>query len=126
MLQEFKEFIAKGNVLDLAVAVILGGAFGAIVTALVDNIIMPIVGVLMGGVDFSGLAVNIGDAAIGYGAFIQAIVNFLIIAWVVFMIVKGVNAAQEAAAGPEEEEAPAGPPADIALLTEIRDLLQQK
>lgn len=119
MLKEFGEFIKRGNVLDLAVAVIIGGAFGAIVTSLVDDIIMPIVGVILGGVDFSGLAVNVGEASITYGNFIQAIVNFLIIAWVIFLIVRFAKRF--------EEEAPATPPApsaEVVLLTEIRDLLK--
>lgn len=123
MLQEFKDFIQRGNVLDLAVAVIIGGAFGAIVTSLVDDIITPIIGVLMGGVNFSGMGIEIGDALIGYGNFIQAIINFLIIAFVLFMIVKAANAAKK-----EEEAAPAAPPEptkEEVLLTEIRDLLKR-
>ena len=124
MIQEFKEFIQRGNVLDLAVAVIIGGAFGAIVTALVDNIITPIIGAVMGGVDFSGLAITVGEAAIGYGVFIQAIINFLIIAFVLFLIIKGVNATQK-----EEEATPAAPPEpsnEEKLLAEFRDLLKQQ
>ncbi len=119
MLQEFKAFIAKGNVLDLAVAVIIGGAFGAIVGSLVNDIIMPIVGVILGGVDFTMLAIQVGEASITYGNFIQAIVNFLIIAFVIFMIVRTANNMQE-------EEPPAPPPGPSAedLLAEIRDLLK--
>lgn len=120
MLKEFREFIAKGNVLDLAVAVIIGGAFGAIVTSFVNDIIMPLIGVILGGVDFTTLAITVGDAAVTYGNFIQAIVNFLIIAFVIFMVVRTANSMKE-------EEAPAPPPGptkEEALLAEIRDLLK--
>ena len=123
MLKEFQEFINRGNVMDLAVAVIIGGAFGSIVSSLVDDIIMPIIGLILGGVDFSGLSFGIGDAQIGYGNFIQAVVNFLIIAWVIFMMVRTINQMQARLSGPEEEEAPAGPSSE-ELLTEIRDLLK--
>ncbi|MEZ4594809.1 MAG: large-conductance mechanosensitive channel protein MscL [Chloroflexota bacterium] len=123
MLKEFRAFIAKGNVLDLAVAVIMGGAFGAIVTSLVNDIIMPLIGVILGGVDFTTLAVQVGDASITYGNFIQAIINFLIIAFVIFMIVRTANNMKK-----EEEAAPAPPPGPTAeqLLAEIRDLLKKQ
>lgn len=123
MIQEFKAFIAKGNVLDLAVAVIIGGAFGAIVTSLVNDIIMPLIGVILGGTDFTTLAVTVGDASITYGNFIQAIINFLIIAFVIFMIVRTANNAKK-----KEEEKPAAPkgPSTEDLLIEIRDLLKAK
>ena len=91
MLKEFKAFIAQGNVLDLAVGVVIGGAFGKIVTSLVDDIIMPIVGMLMGGKDFSALAITVGTANVKYGNFIQVVVQFLIVAYVIFMIVKVAN-----------------------------------
>ena len=117
---ELKEFINKGNVMDMAVGMIIAGAFGSIVTALVDNILMPIVGMLLGGVNFAELSVKVGDAAIVYGAFIQAIVDFLIIALVIFVIVKNINKMKK-----EEPEEPEEDPADIALLTEIRDLLKK-
>lgn len=91
MLKEFREFAMRGNVLDLAVAVIIGGAFGAIITSLVNDILMPLVGLALGGVDFSALAVVVRDAEIRYGAFIQAVVNFLIIAFVIFMIIRTMN-----------------------------------
>jgi large conductance mechanosensitive channel len=91
MLKEFREFALRGNVMDLAVAVIIGGAFGAIVTSLVNDILMPLIGLLMGGVDFSGLAIVVGGAEVRYGAFIQSIVNFLIIAFVIFLIVRAMN-----------------------------------
>ena len=91
MFKEFKEFIMRGNVMDLAVAVIIGGAFMAIVNSLVNDIIMPIIGVILGGVDFTTLAITVGDAAITYGNFIQAIINFLIIALVLFLRIRAIN-----------------------------------
>ncbi len=91
MLREFREFAMRGNVLDLAVAVIIGGAFGAIITSLVNDILMPLIGLALGGVDLSALAVVVRDAEIRYGAFIQAVVNFLIIAFVIFMIIRTMN-----------------------------------
>jgi large conductance mechanosensitive channel len=124
MIQEFKEFIGRGNVIDLAVAVIIGGAFGAIISSLVDDIIMPLIGVLLGGIDFAGLSFVVGDANVLYGNFIQAIVYFLIIAVVLFLVVRGYNKLQK-----QEEEAPPAPPepsAEEVLLTEIRDLLKSK
>lgn len=122
----FKEFISKGNVLDLAVGVIVGGAFGKIVTSLVDDIIMPIIGLIIGGIDFSGLSLKIGDATVKYGMFIQNIVNFLIIAFSIFLVVKAVNKMRRIK--PEKEEAPAEPQKtnEEILLTEIRDLLKNK
>ena len=123
MLKEFKAFIERGNVIDLAVAVIIGGAFGAIITSLVDDIIMPIIGVLLGGVDFTSLSIQVGDAAILYGNFIQATVIFVIVAFVLFLVVRGYNSLKKS----EEEEAAAAPPepsAEEALLTEIRDILK--
>lgn len=124
MLKEFIKFIQKGNVLDLAVAVIIGGAFGAITTSLVNDLIMPLVGMAIGGVDFTGLKVAVGDAELLYGNFIQALVNFLIIAFVMFLVVKAFNQFQK-----KQEEAPAPPPeptAEEKLLTEIRDLLKAR
>ena len=91
MLKEFREFAIRGNVMDLAVAVIIGAAFGKIVTALVDNILMPLIGLVMGGVDFSGLGIQVGDAVIQYGLFIQAIIDFIIVAFVIFLIVRAIN-----------------------------------
>lgn len=122
MFKEFREFLNRGNVIDLAVAVIIGGAFGAIITSLVNDIIMPVIGVLLGGVDFASLSYQVGDAQILYGAFIQAIINFVIIAFVIFLIVRQYNKLQK-----QEEEAPAAPPkpsAEETLLTEIRDILK--
>lgn len=124
MLREFREFINRGNVMDLAVAVIIGAAFGAIVTSLVDDIIMPLIGVIIGGIDFSGLAVTVGDAAITYGNFIQAVVNFLIIAFVIFLLVRTLNNMQKRFAREAAEEPPPEAPPDVQLLGEIRDLLK--
>jgi len=124
MLKEFKAFISKGNVIDLAVAVILGGAFGAIVKSLVDDLIMPLIGILLGGVNFSALTLQVGDAVLTYGNFIQAIINFLVIAFALFLIIRAANNAKK-----KEEAAPAAPPAPSAeekLLPEIRDLLKEK
>ena len=123
MLREFQAFINRGSVLDLAVAVIMGGAFGAIVNSLVNDIIMPLVGVLLGGVDFTGLNLTVNNAVIAYGNFIQAIVNFLIIAWVVFLVVKAMNQMNKKPVAPV---APPAPSAEEKLLAEIRDLLVQQ
>ena len=121
MLKEFKEFISKGNAVDLAIGVIIGGAFGAIIASIVADLLMPLIGIIVGGIDFSGLSVTIGSAVLPYGKLIQAIINFLIVAFVLFMLVKGINTFRK-----KEEEAPAGPTKDQELLTEIRDLLKSK
>ena len=130
MLNEFKDFIAKGNVMDMAVGIIIGAAFTAIVTSLVDDLINPIISLFTGGIDFSGLGVRLSEgeegAIFAYGNFIMAIINFLIIAWVVFMLVKMVNRIKDAATAEEEapaEEEPKGPTQE-ELLTEIRDALK--
>lgn len=123
MLKEFRNFIQRGNVMDLAVAVIIGSAFGAIVNSLIDDIIMPVIGVLLGGVDFTGLSIWVGDAVILYGNFIQAVINFLVIAFSVFLVVRSYNRLQKEEA--ETPEEPAEPSAEEILLTEIRDLLQE-
>lgn len=127
-IEEFKEFITRGNVLDMAVGIVIGSAFTAIVTSLVENIIMPIVGVIIGGIDFNSLSANISGVELNYGMFIQNIVNFLIIAFVVFCMIKVINGMKDRIKKDEavEEEAPAEDPADIALLKEIRDLLAEK
>ena len=126
MMKEFKEFISRGNVMDMAVGIIIGGAFTAIVGSLVADIITPIIGMILGGVNFSELAVTVGSAQLTYGNFIQAIINFLIIAWVVFMIVKSMNKMKKKEEEkPAEPEAPAEPPEDIVLLREIRDSLKK-
>lgn len=140
MIKEFREFISRGNVLDLAVAVIIGAAFGAITSSLVNQVIMPVIGLLLGGVDFANLGVILKDAGsyasvkdavaagapvIQYGAFLNTIINFLLIAWVLFVVVRGFNAMKRRAEGPAEpaEEVPPAVPAEERLLTEIRDLL---
>jgi len=120
MWKEFRDFINRGNVIDLAVAVILGGAFTAIVNSLVADIIMPIIGVLLGGIDFTSLAITVGDANITYGNFIQAIINFLLIAFVIFLIVRSLNRMKK----PAPPAAPPAPTKEEVLLTEIRDLLR--
>lgn len=119
MLEEFRKFISKGNVLDLAVGVIIGGAFGAIVGSLVNDILMPLIGLILGGINFTGLAFTVGSATVTYGNFIQAIVNFLIIAFVIFQIVQLANKLNP----PPPPPPPAGPTPDQKLLAEIRDLL---
>jgi large conductance mechanosensitive channel len=123
MLKEFKSFAMRGSVVDLAVGVVIGGAFGAIVSSLVADIIMPVIGVLTGGLDFSGLSMKVGNATIAYGKFIQAAFVFLIVAFALFMVVRAMNKMKkkEEAVAP----APAEPPADVKLLTEIRDLLKK-
>ena len=121
MIKEFKEFISRGNVLDLAVGVIIGGAFNKIVSSLVDNILMPIIGLIIGGVDFSSLSFKIKDATIAYGLFIQNIVDFLIVAFTIFMVVKAVNKLMRKKE--KKEEAPKGPSEEVLLLTEIKNEL---
>ena len=121
MLQEFKEFINKGSVLDLAVAVIIGAAFGAIISSLVDDILMPLIGIIIGGISFENLVFEVGDAMFAYGNFIQAIVNFLIIAFVIFLIVRQANKMKA-----EEPPAPPPGPTTEELLVEIRDLLKKQ
>ena len=140
MFNEFKRFIAKGNVLDLAVAVIIGGAFGTIVTSLTQDVIMPVVGAIFGGLDFSSLFIRLGavpegyagsltDYAalkeagvpmLGYGAFITAAINFLILAFIIFLLVRTANKLIT-----KKEEAPAGPSEEVLLLREIRDSLKK-
>ncbi len=122
MLKEFKDFISRGNVIDLAVALVIGAAFGAIIKSLVDHIIMPIIGSFIGE-SFAGLAMEINGVQVAYGMFIQAIVNFVIIAFAIFMVVKAINSMKK-----KKEEAPAAPPApskEEVLLAEIRDLLKK-
>ncbi len=126
MLKEFRDFLSRGNVIDLAVAVILGVAFGAIVTSLVNDIIMPLIGIIIGGISFTDLVFQVGTAQVKYGNFIQALVNFLIIAFVVFMIVRSINQIQERFRKPAPVVAPPPPPEDVLLLREIRDLLHDR
>ncbi len=124
MLKDFKDFISRGSVIDLAVAVIIGAAFTAIITSFVDDIIMPLIGILLGGIDFSTLSITVGDASILYGNFIQAIINFLIIAFVVFLMIRALESAQASRKEEAVEEAPAAPSEEVQLLTQIRDLLK--
>jgi large conductance mechanosensitive channel len=128
MIKEFRAFITRGNVIDLAVAVIIGAAFTAIVKSLVDDIIMPLIGIVLGGVDFTALVIQVGAATITYGNFIQAIINFVLIALVVFLLVRSINRMQERMAEEKEEAevAPPEPSAEEKLLAEIRDLLREK
>jgi large conductance mechanosensitive channel len=139
MLKEFQEFISKGNVMDLAVGVIIGGAFGLIVTSLVGDIIMPVVGAIFGGFDFSNYYLPLSStvtatsleearkqgAVLAYGHFLTVLINFLILAWIIFLLVRSVNSLRRRLE--KEKPAAAAPPAaDIQLLTEIRDLLARK
>ena len=136
IIQEFKEFAIKGNVVDMAVGIIIGGAFGKIVTSLVNDVIMPPIGMIIGGVNYNGLRLVLKSAtvdaagvaspevAINYGAFIQVLFDFIIVAFCIFMMIKGLNSLKK-----KKEEAPAAPPAptkEEVLLTEIRDLLKNK
>lgn len=123
--EEFKAFAMKGNVIDLAVAVVIGAAFGKIVSSLVDNIIMPLVGVLLGGVDFTNYTVQVGEASVTYGIFLQSIVDFLIVAFVIFLAIKGMNSLQKKEEKAPEAEKPVEVPEDIKLLREIRDSLRK-
>ena len=139
MLKEFQEFISKGNVMDLAVGVIIGAAFGKIVDSLVNDIIMPLVGAIFGGLDFNNYflplsssitATTLGPAreqgaVLAYGSFLTIVLNFLILAWIIFLMVKMVNTMRRRLVA-ENPQAPAAPPADVALLTEIRDLLARR
>ena len=126
----FKEFISKGNVVDMAVGVIIGGAFGKIVTSLVDDIIMPLIGLLIGGLDFSGLAWEVGEAKITYGAFIQSVVDFLIVAFCIFIVIRVFERFRKRLEKSEKEEAATEEaPAksdEVVLLEEIRDLLKKR
>lgn len=143
MFKEFKAFVMKGNVIDLAVAVVIGAAFGKIITAIVDNLIMPVIGILTAGIDFADMKVVLQQAvldgagevvtpeiAIGHGILINALIQFLIIAFVIFIVVRFINRAKDKAAAlskKKEAEAPAPAPTDdVVLLTEIRDLLKNK
>ena len=140
MLKEFQEFIAKGNVMDLAVGIIIGGAFGLIVSSLVADIVMPIVGAIFGGFDFSNYFLPLSSAVtadsleeakkqgavFAYGNFLTVLINFLILAWIIFLMVKGVNSLRKRLEREKAAAPAAPPPADIALLTEIRDLLAKK
>ena len=126
MIKEFKEFISRGNVIDLAVGVIIGSAFGKIVTSLVNDIIMPLVGSIMGGIDFTTLSVTINDSKVTYGNFIQNIVDFLIVAICIFFMVKVVNKLNNIHKTKKEEEKKVTKSEEVILLEEIRDLLKKK
>jgi large conductance mechanosensitive channel len=140
MLKEFQEFISKGNVMDLAVGVIIGGAFGLIVASVVGDIIMPLVGAIFGGFDFSNYFIPLSSsvtadsleearkqgAVFAYGNFLTVLINFLILAWIIFMLVKGVNTLRRRLEKQKEAAPAAPPPADVQLLTEIRDLLAKR
>jgi large conductance mechanosensitive channel len=128
LLDEFKKFAMRGSVVDLAVGVVIGGAFGKIVSSFVSDVLMPPLGLLLGGVDFSGLAVTMkaaeGDAPAvlwRYGAFLQSVVDFAIVAFVIFLVIKAMNSMQK-----KQEAAPAPPPPEVTLLTEIRDSLRSR
>ena len=124
MLREFKEFAMRGNVVDMAVGIVIGAAFGKIVSSLVSDVIMPPIGMLMGGVDFSALSLALGEgadaASINYGVFISTVIDFVIVAFAIFMVIKGINSMKK-----KQEQKPAAPKpsAEEVLLTEIRDLL---
>lgn len=127
MLKEFKAFAMRGNVVDLAVGLVIGAAFGKIVTSFVNDVLMPPIGLLLGGVDFSDLRVTLKSAVgedpavtLNYGMFIQTVVDFTIVAFAIFLVVKAMNKLKR-----KEEAAPAAPPAEVQLLTEIRDLLKR-
>ena len=122
---EFKEFIAKGNVIDLAVGVIIGSAFGKIVSSLVDNILMPIIGMIIGGLDFTGLTIKFKDATINYGIFIQNVIDFLIIAICIFVFIKIIEGATKKKEQKVEDEVEEKEDEQIVLLKEIRDLLKK-
>ena len=122
MIKEFKKFIARGNVLDLAVGVIVGGAFSSIVTSLVNNIFTPVIGLILGGVDFSNLSITFRDTEIMYGAFIQSVIDFLIVAFCLFIVVKVVN--RVTAKKEKQEEKKDTKSAELKTLEEIRDILK--
>ncbi len=140
VVSEFKSFIAKGNVIDLAVGIIIGGAFSGIVNSLVNDVVMPVVGAIIGGLDFSDYFIGLSSAVtattldaareqgavLAYGNFITVLLNFLILAWIIFLMVKAVNKIRAAEEKKPVEEAPATPPADVQLLSEIRDLLKAR
>ncbi len=141
IMSEFRDFAVKGNVVDMAVGIVIGGAFGTIVTSLVNDIIMPPVGMILGGVDFSNImtvlkgdgpypspevAKDAGAVTINWGLFINSMISFLIVAFALFMVIKAINRLKAQFEKEKKEEAPAAPPEEVALLTEIRDLLAKK
>ena len=140
MLKEFREFALRGNVVDMAVGIIIGAAFGKVVSAMVDNVLMPPIGQLLGNVDFSDLFVNLsgtsyptlvaareaGAATLSYGIFVNALVNFVIVAFALFLVVKGMNSIRSRVEKPQAAAAPPPPPPEVVLLGEIRDLLRAR
>ena len=131
MLKDFRDFISRGNVIDLAIGVVMGASFTAIVNSLVQDMFMPLIGALMGGVNFEDLAFQVGDASINYGLFIQAVINFLLIALVLFFILRAIVAVEKELRSEKEDEEPEPEPEpepelpqDVQLLTEIRDILK--
>jgi large conductance mechanosensitive channel len=139
LMKEFKQFAMRGNVMDMAIGVIIGGAFGKIVSSLVSDVLMPPIGKLMGNMDFAGLFVVLGDgqyetlakakeagvATINYGLFLNTVIDFVIVAFVIFMLIKGMNAMRRKEEAKPAPAAPVEPPAEVKLLTEIRDLLKK-
>lgn len=128
MLKDFREFISRGSVVDLAIGVIIGAAFTAIINSLVDDMFMPLIGVLLGGVNFESLAFQVGDASINYGMFIQSVINFFLIALVIFFGMRAFLTMEKASKGKKESPTDEVPeiPQEIQLLTEIRDLLKEE
>ena len=133
MMSEFKDFAMRGNVVDMAVGIVIGGAFGKIVSSFVADVLMPPIGLMLGGVDFSDLAITLKDAVDGaeavllkYGVFIQTVVDFLIIAFAIFLVIKAMNSVMKKEEEPEPEPAPPEPSAEEKLLTEIRDALRSQ
>lgn len=131
LFKEFGAFVARGNVLDMAVGIIIGSAFTAIITSLVENIFTPLIGMILGGIDFAGINVTVGSAVLEIGKFLNAIITFILTAFVLFLVVKSINKARERAEKKKAEEAaaepeaPSEPSAEEKLLTEIRDLLKK-
>ncbi len=128
MFKDFRDFISRGSVINLAIGVIMGAAFTSIVNSLVEDMFMPLIGVLLGGVNFEDLAFQVGEASINYGMFIQAVINFLLVALILFFILRAILAVEKELDSEEDkvvEEQPQ-PPEDIQLLTEIRDLLKER
>ncbi len=125
-LKEFKDFATKGNVLDMAVGVVIGGAFSKIVTSLVDNVFMPLIGIIIGGHDFSSLTIKVKDANIYYGLFIQNVVDFLIVALCLFIVIKTINKMKDLKKKPEVKEEVPAKSEEVILLEDIRDLLKKK
>lgn len=126
MIKEFKEFIKRGNVLDLAVGVIVGGAFSSIVSSLVNNILSPILGIILGGIDFSGLSITIKDANIQYGMFIQSVIDFLIVSFCIFLLVKFINKITHLEKKEEAKKEAPKKSEEVKLLEDIRDLLKEQ